>query len=97
MPNVINGNTIDRVECTYTYGDRNSHTCIIFIKTSQRYSKIILNGGPFKNCSIPYDDTPQNNGIQRYYISSRDPIPGIDYTNWEQYNNAPFDLTIKFV
>lgn len=97
VPSVINGNNIVRIGCYFEYGDLNGHSCIVFTKDSQQYSKIILNGGPFKNCSIPYDGDTNVNGIQRYYIESRNPIPGIDYTNWGQYNNVPFDLTIKFV
>lgn len=97
IPRVVNGNAIDRVRCTLTYGDNNGSDCLIFIKTSQQYSKIILNGGPFKNCSIPYNGNTANNGVRRFYTYSSDSIPGIDYDNWEKYNETPFDLTIKFV
>ena len=97
VPSVVNGNTIHRVRCTTTYGDYNGSDCLIFIKTSQQYSKIILNGGPFKNCSIPYVGYTPSTGVQRYYIESGESITGIDYNNWGKYNETPFDLTIEFV
>lgn len=98
VPSVVNGNTIYRVRCTNTYGDYNGSVCLIFIKTShQQYSKIILNGGPFKNCSIPYVGYTPSTGVQRYYIESGESITGVDYKDWEKYNNIPFDLTIKFI
>ena len=46
VPSVVNGNNIDRVRCTLTYGDNNGSDCLIFIKTSQQYSKIIFKWWP---------------------------------------------------
>ena len=95
IPNVINGNTIIFIWCVYNHGDLTSYGVYIRIKAPQQYSKIILNGGPFKKCSVPYEYA--SNGVQYYIIQTAYNIPGIDYTNWRQYNNVPFDLTIKFV
>lgn len=98
VPSVVNGNTINRVKCTLTYGDKNDSVCLIFIKTSQQYSKIILNGGPFKNCPIPFNTHASTaDGVRIYYIESNGEIPRIYYNNWKKYDNVPFDLTIKFV
>lgn len=95
IPNVIKGNTMIFIWCFYDYGDLTSYGVYIRIKAPQQYSKIILNGGPFKKCSVPYEYA--DSGVQYYIIQTSYNIPGIDYTNWRQYNNVPFDLTIEFV
>lgn len=97
IPNVIKGNTIILIWCFYDYGDITSYGLYIKIKAPQRYSKIILNGGPFKNCSVPYEYV-DSNGVQYYTIQTAYNIPGLDTTyNWKNYDNIPFDLTIEFV
>ena len=97
FPDIINENGIRRVRCTDQYGDIESSSCLLFIKTfGKKYSKVILNGGPFKNCIIPYNGDTVN-GFCRFYVESSESISGLNYAKWEQYNKVPFDFTIKFV
>lgn len=90
VPDKINGDTIDYMYCGYTDGYYvSSPTVGIRIKTSKQYSKIHLNGGPIKNCSLTYDRDDING--TKWYRS--------DLNNYdlEKYDNVPFDLTIEFV
>ena len=89
--NIFNGNTITGISCEYTYGFYTyPPTVSIGIKSSKKYSKIQLNGGPIKNCSLTYRHQDNNSGV-KWYSS------GLNNYDLRKYNNVPFDLTIKFV
>lgn len=89
IPNIINGNTITGIYCSYTDGFyEDPSTVSISMISSKKYSKIHLNGGPIKNCSLTYDH--EYNNI-KWYKSD------LDNYNLGQYDKIPFDLTIKFV
>ncbi len=97
IPNIVNGNTILVVSCSYMDGDLSENPAIsVAIKAPQQYSKIILNGGPFKNCSLPYN---RNDNDTQWYKIQNSNILGFDsnVNTWKKYDNIPFDLTIKFV
>ena len=89
IPNIVNGNTITGVYCGYTDGFyEDPPTVSISMKSSKKYSKIHLNGGPIKNCSLTYDS--EYNNI-KWYKS------GLGNYDLEKYDNVTFDLTIEFV
>ena len=89
IPNIVNGNTITTISCGYTSGfNETPPTVSIGIISSKKYSKIHLNGGPIKNCSLTYDR--EYNNI-KWYSS------GLGNYDLEKYDGVPFDLTIEFI
>lgn len=97
-PNIINGITIFLIGIQYSnIYNMDTFEVDVRITSSTKYSKIILNGGPFKNCSIAYLLSDSSNSNNHYYIENSSKVD-TDVFKWEQnYNNVPFDLTIEFV
>ena len=96
VPNTINGNTIIYICAKHIHGDLESYICDIKIKSSQRYSKIILNGHVFENCSVPYY-SQSSDGVQQYYIETYKNI-GLNLSwSWKSYDDSPCMVTIEFV
>ena len=99
-PNIINGNTINVVSINHSdKHDNDTFGVDVAVYSSTKYSKVILNGGPFKNCSIPYDFSAPSDSNSIYYSKSfSNPSSEIDdFWTLRKYDNVPFDLTIEFV
>ena len=97
-PNIINGITVFLISIQYSNNyNINTFEVDVRITSSTKYSKIILNGGPFKNCSIAYLLSGSFNSNDHYYIEESSKVD-TDVFKWKQnYDNVPFDLTIEFV
>lgn len=97
-PNIINGITIFLIGIQYSnIYNMDTFEVDVRITSSTKYSKIILNGGPFKNCSIAYLLSDSFNSNNHYYIEECSKVD-TDAFKWKQnYDNVPFDLTIEFV
>ena len=88
--NIFNGDTITGIRCDYNDGFYIDPPIVyITMKSSKKYSKIQLNGGPIKNCLLTY--YYQDNSGDKWYMS---PLNTYDL---KKYDNVPFDLTIEFV
>lgn len=101
IPNMIDGNIVKMLFCENTYGDVVDWYGLLYIvKSNQKYSKAILNGGIFKNCIFPHDPKNDTSGLycfSKNLIDDDNSREGIDWSNWKDYDKTPFDLTIKFV
>ena len=88
--NIFNGDTITGIRCDYNDGFYIDPPIVnITMKSSKKYSKIQLNGGPIKNCSLAY--YYQDDSGDKWYMS---PLNTYDL---KKYDNVPFDLTIEFI
>ncbi len=91
IPNIINGVEITKLGLQLS--SSGNFYCSI-LADGKRYSKIILNGGPFYNFEVNYNQLLTN--TTSVYVYSGD-IIGTDPTYWGYFDKSSFDLTIKFV